>query len=53
MTGLWEDEFYLLYYIKGMTPDRIHKMKYIERKWWAERLTKQLKDEERAIKGKV
>jgi len=38
---LREFEFLLLYYVKGMTADRVSKMDYGERIWWLKRLTKE------------
>lgn len=45
-----DEEFLLLYYVKGMTPDRIHSLSPWERIWYLESLDNQLKREADAIK---
>ena len=42
---LKEVEFLLLYYVKGMTPDRVSQMDQEDRLWWMKRLTKEKKRE--------
>lgn len=45
-----EEEFLLLYYIKGLTPERVHGLSPFERDWYLERLATQLKREAEQIK---
>ncbi len=48
---MFEEEFLLLYYINGMTPDRVHSFSPFERDWYLTRLYEQLKNEEKKIKN--
>jgi hypothetical protein len=45
---LQEVEFILLYYVKGMSPDRVAGMDQSERTWWMKRLLKEKKAEQKA-----
>lgn len=45
-----EEEFLLLYYINGMTPERLHSLSPYERAWYLERLDEQKTKEAEEIK---
>lgn len=48
LESLLETEFLLLYYVKGMTPERIWRMDHDDRMWWLKRLLKEKRAENKS-----